>query len=69
MLNIGHDISVDIIKHVRDYVNNDIFQPQQAALEAAEANLNGLLKDETADLSTLNMQRDAVDQLILALLA
>jgi len=34
-------------------VNNDIFQPQQAALEAAEANLNGLLKDETADLSTL----------------
>ena len=69
MLNIGHDISVDIIKHVRDYVNNDIFQPQQAALEAAEANLNGLLKDETADLSTLNKQRDAVDQLMLALLA
>lgn len=69
VLNIGHEISVDIIKHVRDYVNNDIFQPQQAALEAAEANLNGLLKDETADLSTLNNQRDAVDQLMLALLA
>ena len=69
VVNIGQEISVDIIEHVRNSVNNDIFEPQQAALQAAEANLNNLLKDETNDIAKLNQERAVVDQLILALLA
>ncbi len=69
VVNIGQEISVDIIEHVRNSVNNDIIEPQKAALQAAEANLNNLLKDETNDIAKLNQERAAVDQLILALLA